>query len=145
MDKFQVIGHSNKDRSKKYHLTLPEAKYFEHHFVAVGEDELQVDKLVSAAIVMGEYSCTKHIPPNVGIEKVEKLNGYPHKYTENTDVPRTLQKLLQSHPYPLSQGPVIPPLVCATEDNKSESEILKAKTMFKHKTQGIAKMLWMEA
>ena len=135
MEKFQIIGNSYKETSKKYYLTLPEAKHFEHHFVAEGEDELQFDKLISKAIIRGEYICSNHLTPWVGIQKKDKRESphYPHIYTENTDVPRTLQKLLQNNPYPLSQGPVILPLDCATEDKKSESEIVNAKTMFKHK------------
>ena len=58
MEKFQIIGNSYKETSKKYYLTLPEAKHFEHHFVAEGEDELQFDKLISKAIIRGEYICS---------------------------------------------------------------------------------------
>ena len=135
MEKFQIIGNSYKETSKKYYLTLPEAKHFEHHFVAEEDDELQFDKLIIKAIIRGEYICSNHLTPWVGIQKKDKRESphYPHIYTENTDVPRTLQKLLQNNPYPLSQGPVILPLDCATEDKKSESEIVNAKTMFKHK------------
>ena len=55
-------------------------------------------------------------------------------------VPRSLQQILSNQSYPLSQGPVVLPLDCATEPglrsftgtSKSTSEVLRERTMFSH-------------
>ena len=79
---------------------------------------------------------SNHRIPNVGIPQKDNLNPYRVIF-QNTNVPRTLQYILLKSNYPLSQGPVIPQLDCATEDNKSEEEIMETQTMFTHEKSAI--------
>ena len=133
MKKFTFSGNFNNDASRKYHLTLPSAKHFELKYIYEGERDLQIHKLVSSALVSRRLIDSHHKIPNVGIPEEHKLNGITFsKVIYNTDVPRTLRNILLQNPYPLSQGPVIPQLDCATEEKKSEVEIMESKTIFTH-------------
>lgn len=131
MKRAMITGHVIDDISKKYHLILPRAKHFELNFIANGEPDLQIQKLVTYAVHRAREMYSNHRIPNVGIPQKDNLNPYRIIF-QNTNVPRTLQNILLKSDYPLSQGPVIPQLDCATEDNKSEEEIMETKTMFTH-------------
>lgn len=135
METFTLSGHFNSDRSRKFNITLPRAKHFDMKYILDGEQDLQIHKLVKKA-VNRYFIRSHHKNPNVEIPGEEKLNPmYSSAFSKviyNTDVPRTLRKILQKNPYPLSQGPVIPFLDSATEEEKSEVEIMEAKTIFTH-------------
>ena len=131
MKKFTFTGHVKDDTSTKYHLTVPRAKHFELKLIGNGEQDLQIQKLVTDAVRRGRELYSKHKIPNVGIRQKDNPNPN-YIIVHNTHVPRTLQNILLRSEYPLSQGPVIPQLDCATEDKKSEKEIMVSKTIFTH-------------
>ena len=126
MTKFTFSGHLNKDASQEFHLTLPRAKHFELKYIHDGEKDLQIHKLVSKALYRGLIN---HKIPIVGILGKEEHNS---TVIYNTNVPRTLRNILLQSPFPLSQGPVIPQLDCATDERRSEAEIMESKTIFTH-------------
>jgi hypothetical protein len=47
-------------------------------------------------------------------------------------LPKTMQQLLLSHPFPVNQGPLITALDTNTEGKKSVAEVMKARTVFSH-------------
>ena len=115
MKKFTFTGHVKDDTSTKYHLTVPRAKHFELKLIVNGEQDLQIQKLVTDAVRRGRELYSKHKIPNVGIRQKDNPNPN-YIIVHNTHVPRTLQNILLRSEYPLSQGPEIPQLDCATED-----------------------------
>ena len=106
------------------------------HFVVQavknGEEETQVANIITKAVNRDKWE-SYHIRPffiKVGLRGVP----YPNMSEMNKikELPRSLQKILSKHPYPLSQGPVLLPLDSATEDNKSVESVLATKTVFNH-------------
>ena len=125
MDKFLVNGYSNYHK-KKYQLTLPTAKHFTAPNVNKNEDKSEVKDIVSSAVKRKKWK-SFHIPVKIFSNDVKVIE----------EILRPIRQTLLKHPYPLSQGPVLLPVDCATEDKKSIDEVLSAKTLFTHcDTQG---------
>ena len=111
MEKFSSVGQKNMmgPGSFKYHLKIPKAKEFVINAVKNGEEVLSINELISRAVKRDKF-CPFHV--RSCIDK----NGLI------VDIPKTLQTIVVAHPYPLSQGPVIPPLDCMTEEKMTERE-----------------------
>ena len=114
MEKFIILA--GQDSKKHLSLTLPAAKLFQPYAIKGGEPELKVKELIKTAVNQSRCQ-TYHGEPFIG------------RYS----FPRSLQKILSNLSFPLSQGPVVLPLDCATEKrlksyagtNKSTSEVLR--------------------
>ena len=121
MEKFSSVGQKNMmgPGSFKYHLKIPKAKEFVINAVKNGEEVLSINELISRAVKRDKF-CPFHV--RSCIDK----NGLI------VDIPKTLQTIVVAHPYPLSQGPVIPPLDCMTEEKMTEREVINTRTMFRH-------------
>ena len=111
------------DSEKQLSLRLPAAKIFQPCAIKNGEPEVKVKELIKTAV--NQSRClTFHQAPS-----------YDGHY-----LPRSLQKILSNLSFPLSQGPVVLPLDCATEKglksfygtSNSTSEVLSEKTKFSH-------------
>ena len=119
-----MIGFSHKLGKRQFHLTIPKSKHYKVLAVRDGEQELLEELFVEKAVTIDESEALHHSQPFVKIGE---------------DLPRTLQKILLKHPYPLSQGPVMLPVDCLTSEHferspipKSFSEVLTTKTVFSH-------------
>ena len=125
LGKFNLQGFSS-DSSKqvKLSLNLPKAKIFSHIAVKNCESRTFPAELISVAVNRRQKSTwsldKSHVLPVIIVEDVV------------TDVPKTLQQILCSHPYPLNQGPIVLPLDTNTESKKSAQEVISDKTMFSH-------------
>ena len=122
MDNFYVNGsHSSNQHNLK--LKLPSAKHFEIGSTKNADETLKTEKLILSATkrFRNKYS-RHHTQPEIPTKKYETL-----------DVPQTLQNIFIGHPFPLSQGPVLP-VNCAVEMNTTQTdiEILESKTTFCH-------------
>jgi uncharacterized C2H2 Zn-finger protein len=114
---------NGQDSSKTLSLRLPAAKLFQPCAIKGSEPELKVKELITTTVNQSRYQ-TYHQEPFIG--------GY--------SFPRSLQKILSNLSFPLSQGPVVLPLDCATDKglksyagtSKSTSEVFREKTMFSH-------------
>jgi hypothetical protein len=104
MEKFVLHGLDGEKRPFK--LNLPITKHFVLNAVKNSEKDLRVKELVSKA---------------VNRDRLEFYHVDPYLLTrsEKHDVPRTLQHILSSHPYPVSQGPLL-----AADDRKSFAELV---------------------
>ena len=114
MEKFIAIGYKVGDRGHKFPIRMPHAKEFVLNTVENSEEQLLV----------------------ITRDKFQPFHIRPCLYRNGKvlECPKTLQHVLQSHPYPLSQGLDIPSLDCLVEDK--EGEIMKDRTLFRHdKTQ----------
>ena len=97
MDQFNVAGHYIAT-NRNCNLVLPKIKHYKIHAVKNGEKELRVSDIITKAVNRNSYE-PAHIRP-----ATTKSDG------EVLKLPRTLQKILSSHSYPLSQGPVLLPI-----------------------------------
>ena len=125
MEKFIVRGFSfNTSNQAKFSLNLPKAKIFSHIAVRNCESKTFPAELITEAVkrrLKTMWSLEKsHLSPRIILEGVV------------TDVPKTLQKILSSHPYPLNQGPIVLPIDTTTEAKKSAHEVIVDKTIFSH-------------
>ena len=120
MEKFLVIGCSKTYSNERFHLTLPSRKHFAVQAIRNGEQQCQVLDLISKAVNRDNFQST-HTKPFVGVKEPDIIQ-----------LPKTLQQILSRHPYPLSQGPVLLPVDCETENINSASEVLTEKTIFNH-------------
>ena len=121
MEKFLVLGDSKTFIKKQFQLTLPKSKHYQIHAVKNGEAECNVSAIIEKAVMKNKFE-PKHIAPAIG--------GVLEK--DQVKLPRSLQQILSIHPFPLSQGPVLIPLDCETEDNKTLEEVFTDKTVFDH-------------
>ena len=98
MEKFIILA--GQDFKKYLSLTLPAAKLFQPYAIKGGEPELNVKELIKTAVNQSRCQTWRnHGEPFIG------------RYS----FPRSLQKILSNLSFPLSQGPVVLPLDCATE------------------------------
>ena len=104
-------------------LGMPMAKRFQIRAIKNGEDKLQVETIVINA---------------VNIFSLDAKNHHVHSYPRTKDadgqtveLPRSLQKILGKHPFPLSQGPVILPTECK-ENMKNIAGVVEERTQFHH-------------
>ena len=118
MEKFIVIGKSEA-KNVTVQLSLPIAKYYEPHVVNTCEEQVYPLDIIDQAVNRKKFEPT-HIKPVVLKDK---------KYLE---LPLTLQQILNKHPYPVSQGPVLLAPNFQTEKRKSISEVLNERTLFSH-------------
>ena len=120
MAKFVVLGKS-KANERTVQLSLPIAKHHEPHVVKKSEEQVYPLDIIDQAVNRKKFEPT-HIKPLVLKEK---------KYLE---LPLTLQQILDKHPYPLVQGPVLlaPNFQTEPEERKSASEVLIERTVFNH-------------
>ena len=118
MDKFVVIGNSEA-KKRQVHLSLPIAKHCEPHVVKKCEDQVYPLDFIDQAVNRKCFEPT-HIKPLILKDK---------KYLE---LPLTLQQILDKHPYPLAQGPVLlaPNFQVEREERKSASEVLNERKVF---------------
>ena len=117
MEKFILLA-TCPDSKRHLRLSLPAAKLFQPYAIKGGEPELKVKELITSAVNQSRCQ-TFHQEPCV----------------DRCQVPRSLQQILMNLSFPLSQGPVVLPLDCATVEGrriKSTSEVLHEKTMFSH-------------
>ena len=118
-----MAGHSIAT-NRKYDLVLPKSKHYKIHAIKNGEQELRVTDIITQAVNRKKYK-PAHIKPSTR-----------KTYCEVVNLPRTLQKILTSHSYPLSQGPVLLPIEGRIDrglgNEKTFSEVLRDKTMFSH-------------
>ena len=129
-----VISKTKNNSGKNLSLRLPKAKHFKATIVTNGEKKLQVQKLVNEAVTK-DRCYNFHERPWVGIEENPVFYAVTYRTIINTEVPRTLQKIILNHPFPLSQGPVILPLDCSVDkEKKTENDVLASKTLFQHDT-----------
>ena len=134
MEKFLLMGFASNNRKCRLSLGLPTAKHYEINTVKNGEETLQIKSFITNAVEKDR-------------KKLRSFHVNPVVTTPDGDFfhhPRTLHHILSGHPFPLSQGPVILPLDCGTEDSflsfkrlkatekKSEGQLIKARTMFTH-------------
>ena len=134
MEKFIVTAKASNSENILA-LKLPESKHFEVKPIENEEKESHVMKLLHDAVQSAIYSdryYQHHRNPTVSIEEDPKPYPTTYQYFVPTAVPRTLQGIFLNKPFPLSQGPIISPLDCSTEDRKTEVKIMYAKTIFKH-------------
>ena len=120
MEKFLVNGYSNHHK-KKFQLRMPVAKHYTVLNVNKDEDESKIKEKISSA-VNRKRSKSFHLPVRIFSKDVKVIE----------EILRPIHQILSKHPYPLSQGPVLLPIDCATEDKKSINEVLTAKTVFTH-------------
>ena len=120
MEKFLVNGYSNFHK-KKCQLILPKAKHYEDLNVSKEEDKFEIEDIILHAIKRKKCE-SYHIPV--------RIFSKDPKVIEEILLP--IHQILSKHPYPLSQGPVLLPIDCATEEKKSINEVLTAKTVFAH-------------
>ena len=92
MEKFLLHGLDGEKGPFK--LNLPFTKQFVLNAVKNGEKDLRVKELVLKAVNRDRLEFY-HVEPYIRIR------------SETHDVPRTLQHILSSHPYPVSQGPLL--------------------------------------
>ena len=125
-EKFCLTGVSDKLSSRKFQLTLPRGKHFEVHAVKNCENETSVQELLKIAVNKEAYDAYHNGP--FGYIKGERV-----------ELPRTLQEILSKNPFPISQGPVMPPIDCHSTrcfgqrtTPKSISEVLTSRTIFSH-------------
>jgi hypothetical protein len=115
MEKFLLHGLDGEKGPFK--LNLPFTKQFVLNAVKNGEKDLRVNELVLKAVNRDRLEFY-HVEPCIRIR------------SETHDVPRTLQHILSSHPYPVSQGPLL------TADGgavlRSFGEVVTKKTVFSH-------------
>ena len=122
MDTFSVKGFFANDVQNQLSLNLPEAKYFKIGDVKNKEEILKTQNLISYAVKRSRQSN----------KILHTIPGIPAPNYEFTKLPQTLQNIYSNHPFPLSQGPVLP-LNCAVEDNPGTAKnILNSKTIFTH-------------
>jgi uncharacterized C2H2 Zn-finger protein len=122
MENFILLA-AGLDSNSQLRLSLPAAKLFQPYAIKGGEPELKVKEVIMSAVNQSRCQ-TFHREPFIG--------GY--------SFPRSFQHILANLSFPLSQGPVVLPLDCATEAglkscygaNKSTSEVLRERTMFSH-------------
>ena len=119
MEKFIVSGYSFDSRTN-LSLNLPQSKRFLHVAVKNSETETFPEALISKAVERKKHETT-HVRPSVWVDG------------KSIHLPRTLQHLLASHPFPLNQGPVVIPLDTNTETKISVTEVMQAKTVFSHR------------
>ena len=123
MEKFNLLAAGLDSSNSQLRLSLPAAKLFQPYAIKGGEPELKVKELITSAVNQGRCK-TFHQEPSV----------------DRYRVPRSLRQILTNLDFPLSQGPVVLPLDCATDggletfagSNKSTSEVLRERTMFSH-------------
>ena len=123
MEKFNLLAAGLDSTNSQLRLSLPAAKLFQPYAIKGGEPELKVKELIMSAVNQGRCK-TFHQEPSV----------------DRYRVPRSLRQILTNLDFPLSQGPVVLPLDCATDggletfpgSNKSTSEVLRERTMFSH-------------
>ena len=97
MEKFILLANCQ-DSKRQLSLRLPAAKLVQPYAIENGEPELKVKELIKTAV--NQSRClTFHQAPS-----------YDGHY-----LPRSLQTILSNLNFPLSQGPVVLPLDCATE------------------------------
>ena len=120
MEKFVVIGISNEEK-RTVKLSLPIAKHYEPHIVNKCEKQVYPYPLdiIDQAVNRKKFEPT-HIKPLVLKEKM---------YLE---LPLTLHQILDKHPYPLAQGPVLLAPNFQTEERWSVSKVLNERTIFSH-------------
>ena len=120
MDKFSVAGLAQHDQNKKLLITLPSAKHVKIRAVKNGEENLHTDALIAEAVMNKKKLRTHHIYP------ITRVDG------DVLHIPRTLQHILTSHPFPFSQGPINLPLDCGMEDKKSQWDVMYSRSTFAH-------------
>ena len=115
-----VIG--NTDMSD-YYLKLPKDKdkfaYFGYEKVEQRNDDDHVHDLLNEA-VSNQKSKVNHTQPFIHIDG------------NRIDVNKALKVILYNHPFAMSQGPVILPLDCKTEDRNTPSELVTNRVTFRH-------------
>ena len=119
MEKFIVTGYT-KDRTK-FCLSLPTAKHFKD--LSVNKTEVNSDRAkdILNSALKRKKSSSYHLP----------VSWFSHDvYVEK--VQRPLHQILSRYDYPLSQGPVLLPIDCSTEDKLSADEVISARTLFSH-------------
>ena len=119
MEKFTVRGYYPSDSRRSFILNLPSAKRFLHVVVKNAEMMTNPELMISKAVKRHKHETT-HVTPYAMIDG------------KFVNLPKTLQQILVSHPFPLNQGPVNIVLDTNTEAKKSVAEVLKAKTVFSH-------------
>ena len=118
MHRFSVAGLAQHDQYEKLHLTLPSAKHFRMCAVKNGEENLHTDALIAEAVMDKKELRLHHIYP------LTRVDG------EILHIPRTLQHILTSHPFPLSQGPINLSLDCGMEDKKTTWDVMYSRSTF---------------
>ena len=110
-------------KKKKVNLSLPKpiAKEYEPRIVKKCKEQVYPLDFIDQAVNRKKFEPT-HINPLISKDK---------KYLE---LPLTLQQILNKHPYPLAQGPVLlaPNFQVEREERKSASEVLIERTVFSH-------------
>ena len=126
MEKFILRGEHAETR-KKFLLNLPVSKRFKHVAIKSSETRIFPELLISMAVKRMKFENCHTFPSAT-------IGG------EYQDYSKTLQHLLQRHPFPLSQGPVNLALDTNTEARKSVGQVVREKTVFSHnETQVCAK------
>ena len=126
MEKFILRGYTNKEgnRGASFCLNLPKVKKFFRVVVQNCEAETFPEKLVLRAVNRRKGPISPYEKAHLKPSAI--VNG------EFLELPKTLQQILAVHPFPISQGPVVLPLDTRTEDKKTVTEVLQAKTIFSH-------------
>jgi hypothetical protein len=120
MEKFIVRGYSSKDKdAPKCILDIPPAKNFNVVAVKNSEQVLQSSLLLSRAVSRSKYE-SSHAKPFAMIDG------------KSTYLPGSLRHLLNGHPYPVSQGPVMIPLDTNTDPKRLPHIVIGYKTVFTH-------------
>ena len=122
MEKFILRGYSSDQEGvggRKFGLNLPQAKTFKLVAVKNCETTTYPEKLILSAVMRRKTRMRQH----------EKSHIMPIVLVDNDvlNLPKTLQQILSSHPFPLSQGPIILPLDTNTEPRKLSPKLLKPK------------------
>ena len=122
MEKFTLRA-AALDSKQQLRLSLPAAKLFQPYAIKGGEPELKVKELITTAVSLSRCQ-----------------NYHQNPCVDGQYVPRSMQQILSSLSFPLSQGPVVLPLDCVTEPglrsftgtSKSTFKVSYERTMFSH-------------
>ena len=126
MEKFISRGEHFKTK-KTFLMNLPVSKQFSYIAVKSSETRMFPELLISMAVKKMKFKNHHTVPSAI-------MEGNPQDYS------KTLQNILQRHPFPLSQGPVILALDTNSESRKSVGQVVRERTVFSHnETQVCAK------
>ena len=120
MEKFILRGTSSStEKAAVFHLRLPPAKKFDYLAVKNGEEVLNTNALLAEALNR-KKTRSSHAKPSAMVDG------------KSCFLPRTLQQLLSSHPFPVSQGPVVLSLDTNTAPKRHSGIVLGEKAHFTH-------------
>ena len=125
MEKFILSGKTigNNSKSKMIKISIPPAKHF--------TPPKKITDLNLPAHAMKELPDTE--VADLTIKFVNDAVQFGNRFKPHRSVKREIfRKLLSNHPYPVSQGPSVPPLDSAQQKFKDSTELFLAKTEFQH-------------